>query len=138
MRTLSFALAVVALWCTSCAGMIVATNRPDQPADRPVVVEDRHPAGGHAAHLGIPPGHLPPPGKCRIWFPGDPPGHQPPPGNCSRLRHELPAGAWLVYRPDRDRKHVIVDVCHDRRPSVVVAIRTYEAASGRFVSEERP
>ena len=45
----------------------------------------------------IPPGHLPPPGKCRIWFPGRPPGHQPPPGDCHMLRLEVPPGAHLIY-----------------------------------------
>jgi hypothetical protein len=44
----------------------------------------------------IPPGHLPPPGECRIWYPGTPPGHQPPPGSCRELRHHVPRGAWLV------------------------------------------
>jgi hypothetical protein len=33
-------------------------------------------------HGHIPPGHLPPPGECRVWLPGRPPGHQPPPGRC--------------------------------------------------------
>ena len=49
-----------------------------------------------AAQLGIPPGHMPPPGKCRIWFQGKPPGQQPPPGNCNKLRHQVPPGAYLV------------------------------------------
>ena len=31
---------------------------------------------------GIPPGHLPPPGACRVWIDGRPPGHQPPPTDC--------------------------------------------------------
>lgn len=44
----------------------------------------------------IPPGHMPPPGKCRVWYPGTPPGHQPPPGDCRILRHRMPGGAWLV------------------------------------------
>jgi hypothetical protein len=30
----------------------------------------------------VPPGHLPPPGECRLWYPGLPPGQQPPPGRC--------------------------------------------------------
>lgn len=29
---------------------------------------------------GIPPGHMPPPGKCRIWYPDRPPEQQPPQG----------------------------------------------------------
>jgi tetratricopeptide (TPR) repeat protein len=49
------------------------------------------------AELGIPRGHMPPPGKCRIWFPDRPPGHQPAPGKCKKLRHRVPAGAYLVH-----------------------------------------
>jgi hypothetical protein len=48
--------------------------------------------------LHVPPGHLPPAGKCRIWYPGKPPGHQPPPGDCRVLSRQLPSGAWLVSR----------------------------------------
>ena len=50
----------------------------------------------HRASPRIPPGHLPPPGACRVWYPGTPPGHQPPPGSCRELRHHVPRGAWLV------------------------------------------
>jgi hypothetical protein len=31
---------------------------------------------------GIPPGHLPPEGSCRVWYDGGPPGHQPSPMSC--------------------------------------------------------
>lgn len=48
----------------------------------------------HAAH--VPPGHLPPPGACRVWHPGVPPGHQPPPGPCGYLKYHVPPGAFLV------------------------------------------
>lgn len=44
----------------------------------------------------VPPGHLPPPGQCRIWYPDRPPGHQPPPGPCGALRHQVPYGAYLI------------------------------------------
>jgi hypothetical protein len=44
----------------------------------------------------IPPGHMPPPGKCRIWLPGEPPGGQPPPGDCLELERQVPPGAWLI------------------------------------------
>ncbi|NIP42106.1 MAG: hypothetical protein GWN61_06990 [candidate division Zixibacteria bacterium] len=89
-------------------------------------------------HLGIPPGHLPPPGACRIWIPGKPPGHQPPPGNCSELQLQVPKGAWLVYRDAGNPDRVEVFVYDEKRPSIVVVIRHFEAASGRFLSETQP
>lgn len=49
-----------------------------------------------AKDVHIPPGHLPPPGMCRIWYEGRPPGQQPPPGGCRKLEHEVPPGAILV------------------------------------------
>jgi hypothetical protein len=51
-------------------------------------------------------GHLPPPGKCRIWFPDRPPGHQPAPGSCKKLRYRVPSGAYLV------------DFCRSQRASI--------------------
>ena len=49
--------------------------------------------GTSAEALGIPPGHRPPPGACRVWYPGVPPGQQPPPGPCAV---RVPEGAVLV------------------------------------------
>lgn len=49
-----------------------------------------------ARHVDIPPGHMPPPGECRIWFPDRPPGQQPPPGKCHELERRVPPGAVLV------------------------------------------
>jgi hypothetical protein len=51
--------------------------------------------GGHS-QVNVPPGHLPPPGECRIWFPDRPAGHQPPPGDCRELSRKVPRGAVLV------------------------------------------
>ena len=50
--------------------------------------------GGQPVH--VPPGHLPPPGQCRVWYPDRPPGHQPPPGPCHVLQYQVPPGAVLV------------------------------------------
>ena len=57
-----------------------------------VVVADPYPS-----HANIPPGHLPPPGECRIWYSDRPPGHQPPPGDCRVLSSRVPPGAQLIY-----------------------------------------
>lgn len=53
-------------------------------------------SGRAYAEVEIPRGHMPPPGKCRIWFPDRPPGHQPAPGKCKKLKHRVPLGAYLV------------------------------------------
>ncbi|WP_189471653.1 hypothetical protein [Litchfieldella qijiaojingensis] len=44
----------------------------------------------------IPPGHMPPPGECRIWYPDLPPGQQPPPGHCDELQYRVPPDAVLI------------------------------------------
>lgn len=68
-------------------------------------------AGPKHTH-GIPPGHLPPPGQCRVWYPGAPPGHQPPPAPCAVAFRQAPPGSWVVERP----------------PARVEIIRIYEIA----------
>ena len=90
-----------------------------------------------AATLGIPPGHLPPPGRCRVWRPGMPPGHQERPGDCAVLERRVPAGAWLVYRPGENRKEVRVSV-YDASSPRVAAIRFFDIATGRLLREVLP
>src|SRR2546422_6675984 len=51
-----------------------------------------------AATLGVPPGHLPKPGQCRIWVPGVPPGHQPRPKRSEEHTSELQSRLHLVCR----------------------------------------
>ena len=96
----------------------------------PVVChEDEH--GGHARDSS---GHLPPPGRCRVWIPGRPPGHQTKVGECARLEREVPPGAWLVYRPSKSRMDVRVSVYDTVRARVRV-IRVFDAASGALLRE---
>jgi hypothetical protein len=52
------------LVCSGCA-TIYKVERPERHSSQ-----------------GIPPGHLPPPGSCRVWYDGRPPGQQPPPVSC--------------------------------------------------------
>lgn len=46
--------------------------------------------------FNIPLEYMPPPGKCRIWFPGRPPERQPPSGECADLERHLPLNTWLL------------------------------------------
>lgn len=56
----------------------------------------------HRGSQGIPPGHLPPPGECRVWFDDLPPGHQPPPTDCDTARREAArSGGRVIYGDDR-------------------------------------
>lgn len=88
-----------------------------------------------AATLGIPPGHLPPSGQCRIWLPGEPPGHQPRSRSCAAIERAAPAGSWIVYRPSGDRKVVHVRVIDERRAGVVVHLRVYDVDRGTLIRE---
>lgn len=90
-----------------------------------------------AATLSVPPGQLPRPGLCRIWFPGRPPGRQPKARPCAEVEAVAPAGSWVLYRPSQDRRVVHVRYVDDRRAGVVVWIRVFDAASGAFVRDEK-
>jgi hypothetical protein len=82
------ALAVVSLALAGC--VVVESREPVYVPDPPVVV------GPPGPPPKIPPGHMPPRGACRIWYPDRPPGHQPPPGRCEDLRPRVPPGAYLI------------------------------------------
>lgn len=99
--------------------------------------EGSKPRAATAATLGIPPGHLPPPGQCRVWIPGEPPGHQRPAGSCEVVERQVPPGGWLVYRPSKSRRQVKVLV-YERTRSRVVLIRLFDAATGRMLRETAP
>lgn len=85
------------------------------------------------SRLTIPPGHYPPPGECRIWFPGRPPGQQPPPGDCRRVSARVPPGAWVIRHPPDLPDHVHVSVYDNRRPGSVLVVGEFKIVDGEFV-----
>lgn len=140
-RTSRLVAPLAALLLGACSGAMASTD----PGGRPDVAIGSAPTSGEttARELGIPPGHLPPPGSCRIWMPGQPPGHQSPPGACADLEGRVPEGGWLVYRPagrsvghghgKKDKRVVRVTVYGAGGPSL---LRVFDIATGRLLREE--
>ena len=131
LRLLATTLVVVAVSCTrTTRRTIILAPTPEAETAAP----------GTAVVLGVPPGHLPKPGECRVWIPGVPPGRQPRPKSraCAGIEAVAPPGSWILYRPTADRKLVHVREVDRARVGVVVRIRVFEVESGRFVREENP
>ena len=124
-RMMGAALAIFA--AGACRPVLSSPSAQPEPAPR------RSPST--ASTLGIPPGHLPSPGLCRVSVPGTPPGHQAKARSCSNNERTAPAGSWNVERPGKDRKVVFVRVVDERRPGVVVRMRVYEIRDGKLVRE---
>jgi hypothetical protein len=109
------------------------TNIYSEPEPRAETRAGKAPSG--AERLGVPPGQLPPPGLCRVWFPGRPPGRQSKAAPCADVEVGAPAGSWVLYRPSQDKKVVHVRYVHDRRAGVIVWIRVFDVKSGAFVRD---
>ncbi|MGE0445635.1 MAG: hypothetical protein AB7P99_10440 [Vicinamibacterales bacterium] len=68
------------------------------------------PAAAQWGGQGVPPGQLPPPGLCRVWYEGTPPGRQPGAMNCDQAeriasrdrRARVIYGAPVGRRNDRN------------------------------------
>lgn len=91
-----------------------------------------------AARFGIPPGHLPPAGQCRVWMPGEPPGKQKKKyssGDCSVVGANVPDGAWLVYRPGENKKEVVV---REYGRGDIVRTTVWDIATGALLREIDP
>jgi hypothetical protein len=111
----------------------------DAGSDPQLKNEDVPENASTAAKYGIPPGHLPPPGKCRVWVPGEPPGQQKkkyPAGDCDEIAGQVPPGAWLVYRPGEDKKEVVVR--EYGAGSQITSVRVYDIVTGALLRELDP
>ena len=73
--------------------------------------------------LGIPKGHLPPPGECKIWIPGKPAGQQGPPTSCNNAYANVPLGGWVITHEGERYK---VNIFNRRKRSVVDEVRYYQ------------
>ena len=89
------------------------------------------------SNVRVPNGHLPRPGECRIWFPDRPTGQQPPPGLCSRLESQVPAGAWLIQRPNSNQRYT-VSAYDARQPGVIHDRAAFDYRGGALVLAPSP
>jgi len=130
MNSRAFLLIVAAgLSLSGCSASTLVVHRPGSH-------ETARAGTTHSAKtLGIPPGHLPPPGKCRVWYPGRPPGHQPAPGSCAQLARNVPPGAWLISR-DGAPGRVRVSEYDDGGRGRLVSVRVYSASDGRLLEDD--
>jgi hypothetical protein len=129
---------LVAGACTHTTRTILLEPPPAPSPEVRGVESNRAPST--AARLGVPPGHLPNPGECRVWIPGTPPGHQPKPKSrpCAGIATVAPAGSWIIYRPTEDKKVVHVREVDSRRAGTVVRIRIFDIETSRLLREENP
>jgi hypothetical protein len=111
----------------------------DQGSEPEMKNEDVPENASTAAKFGIPPGHLPPPGQCKVWMPGEPPGKQKKKhaaGDCTVVSADVPAGGWLVYRPGDDKKEVVVREYDSARQ--ITSVRVFDIVTGALVREVDP
>lgn len=60
----------------------------------PAAAQSLRPRGGVD---GVPQGHRPPPGMCRIWLDGVPPGRQPAATDCASAVRNRPANGRVIF-----------------------------------------
>jgi hypothetical protein len=97
-----------------------------------VVYDVEHGRHVNYRRLPVPRGHLPSPGRCRIWLPGVPPGHQQRAGSCRSLERRVPAGGWLLVRP-RGAPGIVEVIHYEARRPGVRARYVYDVRSKRRV-----
>ena len=84
------------------AGAVVAPSWAQNAAGR---YREPNQGGRYSAEAqDVPPGYLPPPGACRVWYDGRPAGHQPRATSCAEAERTArrDRAARVVYGGDRD------------------------------------
>jgi hypothetical protein len=72
-----------------------AEQKDDQPTEKKS--EKPHAAAHSPRQLtGVPPGHYPPSGQCRLWYSDRAPGQQPKATECHKIG-KVPAGAFILF-----------------------------------------
>jgi hypothetical protein len=138
-----FALIGASLWlagaCSTTTKTVIVDPSPQHRSSASASAESS-PGPSTAATLGVPPGHLPKAGECRVWIPGTPPGKQPGPKSrsCVAIGSVAPAGSWVIYRPGDNKKVVHVREVDPHRAGSVVRIRIFDIETNRLVREEKP
>ncbi len=140
MSSRAFAFAVAGLLVAGACSRTTRTIILDTPPNPDVRGAEVNRGPSTAATLGVPPGHLPKPGECRVWIPGTPPGRQPKPKSrpCAGIAPLAPAGSWIIYRPTDDRKVVHVREVDARRAGTVIRIRIFDIETSRLLREDNP
>jgi hypothetical protein len=100
---------------------------PESPSRRPLAGENR-------VNLGIPPGHLPEPGECRVWIQGTPPGRQARSRPCHGILATAPVGSWILYRPAQYQRQVRVRYLHATQ-RMIIAVRAFDAETGDYLRD---
>jgi len=130
-------LPVVAALITGCSssGVVVGGPGPTPvPAPGPAPQQVR--GNSESVHvLGVPPGHLPHAGQCRVWVPGTPPGHQARSRSCYGIAQTAPLGSWILYRPGSNSNIIHVHQMDRTRVGVIVVVQVFDV-SGRYLRDE--
>lgn len=109
MRVPVWALFLSAAALSGCGTTYGGLPVPGGPSGDVIVLDDEREEGGGvsgARALGVPRGHHPPPGECRLWYPAREPGQQPPPAKCDGLVGRVPLGAFVLYNgKEWDSRH---------------------------------
>jgi hypothetical protein len=108
-----------------------------KPAAKPAAKGAGKASSSAVVVLKVPEAHLPPAGQCRIWKEGASPFQQPQARSCDGIVATAPAGSMILYRPSKDRKIVRVRYVDAHRAGVVVRVRVFDAATGKYLRDEK-